>query len=770
MKHRLLAIARLFAVLSLLLSTSGSTAAGLASGGPNEVHLSLVGHDAMLDPMPIHLVKDINAQTKAGGLEPKTMVELNGMLLFSGDDADHGRELWRSEGTEGDTVLVKDINPGNSDALLRCNSPVACRSMIVVNDTLLFFADDGIHGRELWRSDGTAEGTMLVKDINPGASSSWIWSYAGVLGMAEVNGILFFNATTAGQGSELWRSDGTPSGTTLVKDINPGPSRSLPWFLTDVEGTLFFAADDGTHGHELWTSDGTPSGTLMVKDVWPGIDASFEWNANMDPYEVAALNGTFFFAANDGSHGLELWKSDGTARGTVMVQDIRPGDGWSEPNWLTEWGGRLFFRAEDDTHGQELWASDGTEVGTVLVKDVQPGGEGSAPSGLKIANGTLFFTANGELWRSNGTAEGTRVMGAGQRRLSVPSGLPRADMGGVLYFVGSAYTGFEVWRTDGSADEAVLLKDIQPGSEGSIVPWDHSEMAVAGGRLFFGADDGAHGFELWSSDSTEAGTVRLTDVSNTTHDADIRGTTVLGDMVLFQANDGMHGGELWKSDGTANGTQMVKDINPMGAGLGWLPYPTYVYGWPGALEGMLLFDAEDGVHGHELWSSDGTEAGTVMIKDIWAGGESSHPGGFFRVGDIVLFSANDGVHGWELWKSDGTEQGTDLVKDTVPGPNGGGAAYAVAANGTLFFGMDDGVHGMELWKSDGTEEGTMLVKDVLPGSEPSFFGEYSELAAMDGNVFFVATDGSHGIELWKSDGTEAGTVLVRDIVPGGDVG
>src|SRR5207249_5968447 len=138
--------------------------------------------------------------------------------------------------------------------------------------------------------------------------------------LTVINKTLFFTAYDGVHGSELWKSDGTESGTVMVKDINPGSSGSYPYDQTVVKGTLFFTADDGTTGRELWKSDGTEAGTVLVKDILPEgqfTDGSF-------PQSLTDANVTLSFSANDGVSGRELGKSDGTAVGTVLVKDINP--------------------------------------------------------------------------------------------------------------------------------------------------------------------------------------------------------------------------------------------------------------------------------------------------------------------------------------------------------------------------------------------------------------------------------------------------------------
>ena len=238
--------------------------------------------------------------------------------------------------------VVRDINPGG------INSHSSPEALTDVDGTLFFTAFSRGHGYEPWRSDGTRAGTTLVRDIRPtGSSRPYSFTSAG--------GALHFVASDGVLGSELWRSDGTELGTTLVRDINPGRASSSPERMRDVDGTRFFAADDGSHGPELWRSDGTEAGTTLVRDIFPGSG-----EPDSSPYGIARLTnveGTLFFVADDGAHGFELWRSDGTEDGTSLVRDLTPGgvnsDSWLEA--LTEFGGALFV---DTFRNSRLWRSD----------------------------------------------------------------------------------------------------------------------------------------------------------------------------------------------------------------------------------------------------------------------------------------------------------------------------------------------------------------------------------------------------------------------------
>ncbi len=355
------------------------------------------------------------------------LIASNGRLVFALDDGNSGIEPWVSNGTDAGTMRVKDINPNGSSIDYSPGGfyvlPAFPQPFSPFQGELFFSANDDLNGPELWKTDGTESGTVLVKDINPGAYGSYPggitvpYNYLNFLssGFVESSGTLFFVAGTNTEGFELWKTDGTENGTVLVKDIRPGfevPGDIYDYFhvsnLTDVNGTLFFTASDNDSDFELWKSDGTDSGTVRVKDINPGPDPSF-------PVVLTAVEDTLFFLASDGQSGFALWKSDGTNVGTVPIKELPSTAGVSDflsGERLAVSGETLFFMLHDDIHGSELWKSDGTESGTVLVADIFSGSYGSYPNYLTAVSGGVAFVAsdgvNGsELWASDGTAEGT---------------------------------------------------------------------------------------------------------------------------------------------------------------------------------------------------------------------------------------------------------------------------------------------------------------------------------------------------------------------------
>ena len=198
-----------------------------------------------------------------------------------------------------------------------------------------------------------------------------------------MNGALYFPADNGEHGSELWKTDGTEAGTVMVKDINPNPYRgsSLSLFVS-VNGVLYFAGNDGEHGSELWKSDGTEAGTVMVKDINP--------NRNSAPSSLVNVNGVLYFEGDDGEHGRELWKSDGSGENTILVRDIYPGEKGSFPRDFTALNGRIYFWAVGPMTGREVWVSDGTYEGTHILHDLSDGIAGAGGS-LSAVNSTLWL-------------------------------------------------------------------------------------------------------------------------------------------------------------------------------------------------------------------------------------------------------------------------------------------------------------------------------------------------------------------------------------------
>ena len=295
------------------------------------------------------------------------------------------------------TFWTTDGTPqGTREAFTRRFASGPDRFYVTAVGGLVYFpatSPESLYG--IWRTDGTAAGTFPILEglrQNDGAPPQ----------VASLGGKVYFLAATRSVGYELWASDGTAAGTVPVLPDLAGPRPLNPYGLTAFRGALYFFAQPGEdRDRGLWRSDGTAAGTRMLRALERPADDPF---ANeFYPSALTPAGDQLFFAANVAGSGPELWKTDGTRAGTVLVKDIAPGPASSRPGELTAAGGRLYFRATDGVHGDELWRSDGTAAGTTLVEDILPGPASSTPEDLTAAGGTLFFTANDgehgrELW------------------------------------------------------------------------------------------------------------------------------------------------------------------------------------------------------------------------------------------------------------------------------------------------------------------------------------------------------------------------------------
>ena len=635
-----------------------------------------------------------------------------------------GAELWKSDGTEAGTLRLRDFPTAPSDSLQGVGASA-------LGGTLFFTLNDG-GGFDLWKSNATPEGTVRVTNIS---------GYFATL-VSDGSATLFLLVFGDYRSVTLWRSDGTTEGTTLITDQIRGGS------LTVMNGMLFFDGFDEGCGTELWTSDGTPQGTHRVADIMRGVGDSY-------PTAMVAAGGTLMFIAAD-EDGEGLWESDGSESGTHLV--MRLSVGWLP---LTDAGGTVYFPLDEPGTGIELWRSDGTALGTAMVKDIRPGSIGSSPTMLTNVDGTLFFFADDgrsgwELWKSDGSEAGTvRVTDLlGETLSSNPMAL--TDVDGTLFFVADdGNSGGELWRSDGTAAGTRLIKNInaRPGASalpsfpGCLPDCDMPRLLAMNGILFFAADDGSSGEELWRSDGTAEGTFRVKDIHDGLEGSHPFGLTDWNGTLYFWADDGQ-GYELWKSDGTATGTAKVDDINPRShASLpGFWPPPQLT-----EMNGNLYFAADDGCSGRELWKTDGTAAGTMQVADVAVGGGSSNPAELTTAGGMLYFVSGPSGYGDELWKTDGTAAGTRRI-DGVYSP-----ASLIDLDGLLLFtGKDQGAH-WGVWRSDGTAAGTQRIADA--DLIPDLY--WSTRTRFNDEVFFIGADARGVIQLWRTDGI--GTVAVKDL-------
>ncbi|NNB90084.1 HYR domain-containing protein [Corallococcus exiguus] len=285
--------------------------------------------------------------------------------------------------------------------------------------------------------------------------------------------------------------------------------------------------------------------------------------------------------------------------------------------------------------------------------------------------------------------------------------------------------------------------------------------AELNGRLYFlslsnGASPGSVIPDLWVTDGTPTGTrsvqEELLPPGARIDPGSLRATP---HRLFFTATSAETGRELWTSDGTREGTRITRELNPFRFDSVAYPASVFVFG-----DSVLFTAAAMGETEFDLWKSDGTEAGTVPLKDIYPGLATANVDGFTRVEDTVFFAAEN-EQGIELWRTDGTEAGTRLVRDIHAGVGDSLPRDLTAVGGTLYFTAEDTAHGRALWKSDGTEAGTVFVAGFKPttAAEPHIH----HLTALGDTLLFLVSHIPDSVELWRTDGTEAGTLPVKTL-------
>lgn len=624
-----------------------------------------------------------------------------------------------------------------------------------------------------------AQTAALVADVHPGPPAPG-QAPPPQMFMSLPGGSAFFQPGATPEAAQiLWVTDGTDAGTrSLGSFLVPRPFGTLP-------GLAFFLAaspDETSSPYRLWRTDGTDAGTFPVSEAGDfglqtpvvvkgrlltsscnretnacglyasdGSAAGAVRLASGRFSEAAAMMGNVFLFSDSGSL---LWRTDGTPEGTRIVRRLRPG--WTR--LLTAAGSRLFYMSGEDSN--ELWTSDGTSRGTALVQAFRESGHDFLPLNTTFLKPTrdgqvTFVAARGEsfltdLWRSDGTRRGTVRLTSfrGRSGLSLNAGQIAVLGQRTLFVADNGISGPRLWSTRGSLDTTAPLVGC-PGDCPELLAG--TPLFPVGKRVIFAARDADHGVELWTSDGTGAGTRRVTDLCPGPCDSSPAGFTAVAGRIWFRATfEGTD--HLVRTDGTAAGTAVLAPI-PAAFGLDLAADAT---------QGRRVFFAGlDALDGAQPWMSDGTPAGTARVRVLPALAASSEPANLTALGDRLLFTAWNGTQS-ALWVAEASGSGASIVPGTAVAGKAGPADVTVAG-GRAFFtlgGGDRGDGGAQLWRTDGTAAGTAVVAE-FPG------GRLSDLHDFGGRLLFLATPTGeaerHVPSAWASDGTAAGTVELFDL-------
>ena len=656
--------------------------------------------------------------------DPEHYHVINGALLFRAN----GSELWRIDGSYGGNRTKIDTGVGNDFAeigtdllyitsfvnLRRSDGGFAPQTVInlpsagVQNITragssrAYFMGDDGTYGRELWSTDGTSGGTSMVVDIRVGAPDS---SPAYLAGTDSGNVYFRANLTTTSKSSFF--SDGTAGGTVELTTADP----STDYFVT-VGERGYFVPDSQPQGRELWTSDGTAVGTGIVVDIHPDGDS--------DPQGLFADGGKLYFSAEGGT-GRELWVAEGAT--ATRLLDV---SACANPRNFVSFNGLVYFTATDQSDAaDELWSTDGTTANTRMVFDLRDSlPVGDVPDGVTDGTRLWFAASNGTggengLWISDGTAAGTKLVCA---VCTNPEQFTPLGDGRCVFAAATRPGHRELWISDGTPAGTRVLDSVGSFDDGI----DPRDIVVDDGRVFFighyGSDDG-----LFVCNDSMTGFEALTYANTLGHLLSFDGR-----LWFVQGED-----ELWSTDGTVGNTslQVADDGSSLAV--------------TGTFQGLLYF-----IQNHRLWATDGS-GGTFQISGAYLGSSGGSPG--LAVGGLLVFSLFTSSYGIEPWVTDGTDAGTQLLKNLVPGTQGDPIEFVrFDANHALIWQPARET----LWITDATAAGTMQLRPRGVFSRPVSYGA---------QWFFRGNDDStdnFDVELWVTDGTLPGTGRVHDVADG----
>ncbi|CAD5270370.1 MULTISPECIES: T9SS type A sorting domain-containing protein [unclassified Imperialibacter] len=639
---------------SRLLETDG-TSEGTVVLSASQTHAAITGN-----------VSDIVA------FQDKLLV-FNINFFVEGDYA-VGLEPGFFDPADGSIQLLKDINETNygSSAALKPKQ---------FGDKLLFLANDGVHGQELWITDGTSDGTILLKDIVDGSDGLTNVEYVEF----GEKLLLFIN------GNQIWETDGASNNTILISDLSS--EAGFIAFdderdLVELDGKLYFLFySTSNFRYHLWETDGTDEGTLpSISENFNNIRARniagelilfgylnypevYKLNTSTNTLELIATvgplgkaiyrvsrpySGNVFFNT-DG----KLWKTDGID--VTLVKEI-PGlqNGF---NIVDEIDGNLLFFGESTAAGYELWKTDGSDAGTDIVKDIDPSPILSSRQFVGADATHLYFVATDglhgqELWVSDGTTEGTTMLGDFNERLKdlELGSIAKTDNQFVLLEDNKYQASPNIFRKNGN-DRLEPLSN--PSGNPTFSHFDH--LVTYNNETFTLTSE-------WNNGSVEfTGLVKIANHEIVLIKEVYSGSNlqVIGDKILFTSDpQGTNSREMWVSDGTTGGTYEVTDIAP---GM----TDAFDYGEVGGNEGFvalefdskIFFAANDQTTGFELWSSDLTPEGAGLVKDINPGSEGSLPRSFNVFASKFIFLAKNSGSKHALWYSDGTPSGTQQLAE-----------------------------------------------------------------------------------------------------------
>jgi ELWxxDGT repeat protein len=694
------------------------------------------------------LTRDINALLPAVDSDPLPLGAVGNTVYFSTlvDRSSGSRALYRTDGTAAGTVLLKTFT-GSGPTVLS-GVPV----FVAAGNKAYFIADEGLPGLDVWVSDGTAEGTHFVQDFAP--TSLGRPQLVGVLGTD-----LVFAISQGYANWQIFRTDGTAAGTIQLSDFN-----NVPYGTVDLSvsagGKIFMQITQSNSccNPKLWVSDGSARGLRPVVEDQAHPEDVFV-------YDMQVLGNSLLLNAATPAHGAEIARLDiATEALTFLEATVDPASG-TRGGKLVLIKGVAYYTGLDATNPNStyLWRTDGTLAGTSRVIDLNPGQISvvRAETLTKVGDRVVFVAEqiyqDPELWGSDGTAAGTKKLTSSVTAIPQIMGVA----GSRAYFIAGldpSPSPLKFLSTDGTPSGTKVIQGVSDFSYTDQFPLsiigDDTVTFFSGPAYDASRNQNVLGMFRYDPQTSQATFLATQDEMLTVKQP----VVFTGERAYFKAWDVATGYEPWSSDGTVAGTSLVKNIRPEVLTSDSTP------DWLTEFNGKLYFVADDGVHGREIWMSDGSEAGTKLAFDVWPGADSSDPKQLFVWKGSLYFIARSAADNAGLMRTTGADAPLQtLASPLLAAPQPGDLDFSnsncfrtnpVELNGKFYFAATDD-KGMELWSTDGTAAGTARVADIVPGSQGSI---PCTLTVYKNRIYFGVWDPStFSSVMYSSDGTTAGT-------------